>query len=230
MMKPPFTAIGFDLDGTLVDSCLDLAPAVNYGLELAGRPAVTEDETRRFIGGGVRLMLERALDYTGGPIDPAEFETITSKVLAYYADHIADNTVVYDGCLAALDELLKRGAKLAVCTNKAEGLAVDLIAKLGIAHYFTCVLGGDSLGRDRAKPAPDMILAAARLCGAEGNFAMVGDSSFDTRAARSAGAPSVLLSFGYNDGPADQLGGDIVIDHFDELVSALDKLAATSAS
>ena len=88
---------------------------------------------------------------------------------------------------------------------------------------FACILGGDTLGPGRAKPAPDMIEAALERCGGT-RFAMVGDSSFDVRAAKAAGAPCVVLSVGYHDAPPERLGADALIAHFDELVETLEGL------
>ncbi|MGC1270950.1 MAG: HAD family hydrolase [Croceibacterium sp.] len=219
----PFAIVGFDLDGTLVDSNLDLAPAVNHALRLAGRPEVPVSEVRYLIGGGARRMLERALERTGGPLDPEHFEHVAAELLIHYEANIATNTVPFEGCLAALDDLAARGVKLAVCTNKLELLARKLIDELGMTDRFACILGGDSLGPGRAKPAPDMLHEAARLAGG-GRFAMIGDSSFDTLAAKAARAPVVALSFGYNDMPVHDLGADAVIDHYDELIGALERL------
>ncbi len=228
-MQPfPFTMVGFDLDGTLVESHRDLASAVNHALEKAGRPSVEAEEVHELIGGGTARMLERALERTGGQLAPEEFEMRLGDLLAWYETHIADKTVPYDGCLAALDALAERGCTLAVVTNKIENFAVKLLKELGMADRFAVILGGDTLGPGRAKPAPDMIEEAIRRCrkaGApEGPFAMIGDSTYDIRAAQAAGVPSVALSFGYNDLPADRLGADAVIDHYDELLPALERL------
>lgn len=219
----PFAVVGFDLDGTLVDSNLDLAPAVNHALRIAGREEVSQEEVRHLIGGGARAMLERALVRTGGALPPEQFEPLATELLLHYEANIAANTVPFDGCLDALDDLAARGVKLAVCTNKLEILARKLISELGMTDRFACILGGDTMGPGRAKPAPDMLHEAARLAGG-GRFAMIGDSSFDTLAAKAANAPVVALSFGYNDMPAHELGADAVIDHYDELVGVLEKL------
>ena len=221
----PFSTIGFDLDGTLVDSALDLGPAINHALALAGRPGVPLSETRNLIGGGSRMMLNRALDLTGGPLPQARYDEIFAALLDFYGANIAANTRPFPGCVEALDTLAgDHGCALAVVTNKPERLAVKLLNELGLSKKFACVIGGDTLGPGRAKPAPDMIHEAIARSGHDGAFAMIGDSSFDVRAAKAASVPSVVLSFGYNDLPADQLGADAVIDHFDELVPTLARL------
>ena len=219
----PFRIVGFDLDGTLVDSALDLCPAVNHALVAAGRDTVSVDVTRGLIGGGARRMLERALDVTGGPLAPGEVDELMAVLLDHYRANIAANTVPYPGCLAALDMLADRGCKLAVVTNKAEDLALQLIGELGLTDRFASIVGGDTLGRHRAKPAPDLIHETVARCGG-GRFAMVGDSSFDVLAARNAGVPVVALSFGYHDMPPHELAADVLIDHFDDLVPALTRL------
>jgi phosphoglycolate phosphatase len=219
----PFAIVGFDLDGTLVDSNRDLAPAINHALGVAGRPGVSPDETRKLIGGGARRMLERAMEVTGGPLPDAEFEAAYGELQLHYAAHIADHTVPYPGCLEALDALLERGCKLAVITNKIEVNSRLLLDALGMTGRFTAILGGDSLGPRRAKPAPDMIDTAILTLGG-GRFAMVGDSSYDVRAARNARVPVVALSFGYNDMAVEELGADAVIDRYDQLVEALERL------
>ncbi|GAA0282822.1 HAD-IA family hydrolase [Alteraurantiacibacter aestuarii] len=216
----PFEIIGFDLDGTLVDSALDLGPAVNHALEAAGRGGVSLDVTRSLIGGGARRMLERALDVTGGQVEQDHFEQLHDILLDHYTANIAANTLPYAGCLDALDMLAGHGCRLAVVTNKAEDLARKLIAELGMTQRFASIVGGDTLGRERAKPAPDLILETISRCGG-GSFAMVGDSTFDVRAAHNAGVKAVAFSFGYHDVPPEHLGADVLIHHFDELVPAL---------
>lgn len=227
MTQFPFAIVGFDLDGTLVDSHRDLAPALNHALALAGRPEVAPEKVRRFIGGGARMMLVRALESTGGPLPEDEFESVLSDLLTHYEAHIADRTVPFPGCVEALDALAGHGCKLAVITNKIEVFSRKLLGELGLADRFEVILGGDTLGPGSAKPAPDMIEAAIAMCGgAKGTtrFAMVGDSSYDVLAAKSAEVPVVALNFGYNDMPADELGADAVIGHYDELVGVLERL------
>ena len=224
----PFDIVGFDLDGTLVDSNRDIAPAVNHALQSIGRTPVPGDRMRDLIGGGSAMMLQRALDLTGGPLPEEEFRALLAVLLAHYEDHIADNTIPYEGCLDALDALAASGVKLAVVTNKNEHPARKLLGELGMTHLFASIIGGDSLGPGRAKPARDLIDETIARCTAAGEsgmrFAMVGDSTYDVGAARNAGVPVVAVSFGYADVPVDELGGDVLIDHYRELVSALETL------
>lgn len=220
----PFTMVGFDLDGTLVDSNPDLGPSINHALAQLGREAIPTDQTRSLIGGGARMMLQRAMELTGGLVSDAEFEQAWQTQQDYYFENIAVHTAPYEGCLETLDRLAELGCTLAVVTNKKESFARKLLEALGMTSRFAAILGGDTLGLERSKPEPDMIHEAVQRCGRAGRFAMVGDSSYDVRAARAAGVPCAIFSFGYNDAPAHELGADVVLDHFDELVPALERL------
>jgi phosphoglycolate phosphatase len=223
MSKFPFDIVLFDLDGTLVDSARDLAPAVNHALGVLGRGPVTESATRGMIGGGTDMMLTRALEATGGQVEEAEYRKLSQALLDHYWANIANNTVPYPGCLGALDLLAARGCKLAVVTNKSEKPARQLLDALDMTDRFAAIYGGDTLGRERAKPLPDMVHAAIADCGG-GRAAMVGDSTYDVRAGQAAGLPVVTCRYGYHDVPVEELGGDVMIDHFDELVAALEGL------
>lgn len=222
MSEFPFPIVGFDLDGTLLDTHEDLGAAVNHALALTGRPPVPVAEVRHLIGGGARKMLERALDLTGG-IDEAAFDPLYRALLDFYTQNIAVHTRLYPGGEAMLDGLAARGVKLAVVTNKVESLARKLVDELGLTARFAAIIGGDTLGPGRAKPARDMIdEMIARLGG--GRAAFVGDTTYDIRAARAAGVPCVAVSFGFHDKPPPELGADAVIDHFAELIPTLIRL------
>ncbi|MFB0613160.1 HAD-IA family hydrolase [Aurantiacibacter poecillastricola] len=223
MAKFPFDIVLFDLDGTLVDSNLDLGPAINHALSLEDRPALPLAEVRQLIGGGAIPMLERGLERTGGAVSQERFDELSQALLEHYWAHIADNTQPFQGVLGALDTLAGMGCKLAVCTNKAEDPARQLIEALGMTERFCAIHGGDTFGREKAKPDPTMLLSAIEDCGG-GKAAMIGDSTYDVRAARNAGIPVVTYRYGYHDVPVDELGGDAMIDHFDELVSVLEDL------
>jgi phosphoglycolate phosphatase len=219
----PFDTIGFDLDGTLVDTAPDLCRAVNHALSTIGRPPLSESATRAVIGGGTRAMLARALERTGGMVDEAALQQLYLDLIDHYERHTSEHSTPYPGCLAALDALKAKGCRLAVVTNKQEYLARKLLDELGLSHHFDAILGGDTLGPGRNKPSRDMLDEALRRCDGK-RFAMVGDSSFDVRAARAAQVPVVVLTEGYHDAPPETFDADALIDHFDELVTALERL------
>ena len=214
-----FTTVGFDLDGTLLDTSRDLGAAVNHALSLAGRAPVPHERVSGLIGGGARLMLNRALDLTGGSagIDP---EALFAELLTYYAANIAVHTGPYPGTLAMLDQLAAQGVKLAVVTNKREAMTRALLDALGLTDRFACIIGA---GTYLLKPAPAALNAMVVQCGG-GAAAFVGDTTFDIGAARAAGLPSIAVSFGFCDAPPHELGADAVIDHFDQLIPALTRL------
>ena len=218
----PFDLIGFDLDGTLVDSSADLAAAVNHVLAALDRPPLSVAQVRRNIGGGGRRML--ALSLADAGIDePAALDARYEMLLAYYGDHIADATQPYPRVAETLDALIAAGARLAVVTNKVERLAVTLLEALGLADRFATIIGGDSVGR--GKPAADPLLEMIRRCDAR-SAAFIGDSEFDVAAAQAAGLPCVAVTFGFPGKPIAELGADAVIDDFGALPDALRRLGA----
>jgi len=221
----PFHIVGFDLDGTLLDTAGDLGVALNHALALAGRPPVNAAVTRDLIGGGAKRMLERALVLTGGT-EGFDLDALHEQLVEHYRQHIAVHTALFPGGAAMLDALATRGVKLAVATNKLEALAVKLLGELGLAPRFYTVIGGDTLGPGRAKPRPDMLheMVARAGLGADARAAYVGDTTFDTHAAIAAGMACVAVRFGFNDRPADELGATAVIDHYDQLVPVLETL------
>lgn len=219
MTDLPFAIVGFDLDGTLLDTSRDLGVALNHALGTIGRPEVPYEQVKNLIGGGSGLMLRRALALTGGD-EGIDFEALRQVLIAHYAENIAVHTALFPGGAAMLDALKDRGVRLAVVTNKPHHLAVRLFDELNLSHRFACIIGG---GTHPLKPAPDALHAMVAQCGG-GRAAYVGDTTFDTGAAQAAGMPCVAVSFGFNDRPAHDLGADAVIDHFDALIPALTRL------
>lgn len=219
-----FDAVLFDLDGTLIETAPDLAAALNHTLARAGRPAVPVDGVRPMIGDGARALLERGLAATGPAPDKATMDRWHAELLEYYWEHVADLSHPFDGVVELLETMRIAGLKLGVCTNKPFGLSMKLFEALGLDHLFDAVLGGDSLSV--RKPDPEHLLATLDLLGARPErAAMVGDSANDVQAARNAGVPVVVVSFGYTKTPAAELGADAVIDQFSELPAALSRLA-----
>ncbi|WEK42556.1 MAG: HAD-IA family hydrolase [Candidatus Sphingomonas colombiensis] len=216
----PFTIVGFDLDGTLLDTSADLAAAVNHALAVDGRAPVPVDAVRAMIGGGARRMLTQALTVTGGYDEPL-LDRLFPLLLDFYAANLVVDTIPFPGMIAALDALAARNVTLAVMTNKREDFARPILDALGLSNRFATIIGGDTLGV--GKPSPLPIEAMIARCGG-GRAAFVGDSSFDVDAAHAAGIPAVACAFGFLNQPVETLGAEAVIAHFDELISALEKL------
>ena len=225
MPEFPFDMVGFDLDGTLLDTHGDLGVALNHALALAGRDPVPLAEVRGLVGGGSGKMLGNALERTGGKVSEQEFARLQEALIAHYSQHIAAHTRLFPGGEAMLEGLRERGVGLAVVTNKLEHLARKLLEELGLAERFFAIIGGDTLGKGRAKPAPDLLLEMQRR-GGGGRAAFVGDTTYDTGAARAAGMPCIAVSFGFCDASPDALGADAVIDHYDDLIPTLEALGA----
>ena len=220
MGQVKFDIVIFDLDGTLADTAPDLTAALNHALEEMGRPPIPAGDVRRMVGHGARALIQKGLAATG-EVGDALIEQALPLFLSYYGAHIADHSRPFDGVDAALSALAGQGVRLAICTNKPEGLTHQLIAALGWEARFAAIVGGDTLPQRKPDPAP-VHEAIARAGG--GRAVFVGDSISDTDAARAAGIPCVALTFGFSDRPADQLGATILIDHFDELIPALERI------
>ena len=223
-MKFPFDIIGFDLDGTLVDTSGDLTAAVNHVLESVGRPLLSPETVKHYIGGGAKLMLQKGLEATGG-IPDNDFKPLYRQMLAYYEANVSVHSRPFDGALAVLDKLDDMGVRYAVVTNKFESLAVKLLTDLNLAQRMGCILGADSLGKENAKPSGAPIFEMIKRCGG-GRAAYIGDSIYDMMAAKNASIPSVAVSFGFLHGPVEDMGADAIIGHFDELLDCLKRMAS----
>ena len=219
MAEFPFQIVGFDLDGTLLDTSADLAAAVNHALAAADRPPLSVDAVRPMIGGGSRHMLRQGLDASGGAVDEAELQRL---LLDHYEANIAVGTRPFPGCIDALDALDARGVTVAIVTNKFEGLAEKVLGALGLRDRFACLIGADSLGGVK-KPDPEPIREMIARCGG-GETAFVGDSIYDVQAAQNAGLPAIAVSFGFLMQPVEELGADAVIDGYAELLPTLERL------
>jgi phosphoglycolate phosphatase len=207
------TTVVFDLDGTLVDTAPDLTNALNDVLVRRGHAPVSAETIRSAVGMGARIMIESALERTGAT---ADIEPMLAEFLAHYDANIAAESRPFPGAVASLEALKERGATLAICTNKREYLARKLIAALELDGYFHAIAGRDSFAV--AKPHPGHIIETiAAAGGAPARAMMVGDSEVDILAAKGAGLPVVMVSFGYAPAPLDGVHPDAVIDHFDEL-------------
>jgi phosphoglycolate phosphatase len=217
MSSIPFDIVGFDLDGTLIDTSGDLAAAVNYAIGTIDRPPFPAASIHPFVGKGAKIMLARALDASGGYTADI-LDALLPILLDYYEQNLAIHSVPYPGLLDAMDALTAAGVKLAICTNKAERFTLPLMRQIGLSDRFAAIVSGDTVGVAKPDPAPihEMI---ARAGGGRAIF--IGDTINDIAGARNAGIPSIAVSFGFLDGPVDNLDADAVIDHFDDLLPLL---------
>ncbi|WP_457797847.1 HAD family hydrolase [Methylocystis sp. S23] len=226
IQRPPILV--FDLDGTLADTARDLIATLNVLLAREGLPLVAPSAARSLVGAGARALIERGFAVDGAPLAPARVDPLVRDFLAHYEVHIADESALFPGALAALDRFASAGFKLAVCTNKPEPLARLLLEKLEAADRFAAICGRGTFPMH--KPDPRTLELTIEAAGGDPRRAvMVGDSKTDVDTAKNAGAPVVAVDFGYTDIPVAELAPDRVISHFDELWAAAEAILPPSA-
>ncbi|WP_269716661.1 phosphoglycolate phosphatase [Caulobacter sp. NIBR2454] len=208
--------IAFDLDGTLVDTAPDLIGALNTVLAEEGLAALPYEDVRLMVGRGAKALLERGFTAAGAPLDAERAPGLVERFIAVYLSRIAQESTPFPGTVEALEKLRADGAKLCVCTNKLTGLSTALLDALDLTKLFDAVIGQDLA----PAPKPDarhLLVAIEAVGGRPDRAILVGDSIADVGAGKNAKVPVIVVSFGYTEAPARELGGDIVIDHFDEL-------------
>lgn len=189
-------AVVFDLDGTLLYTLEDLKNATNYALKQNGMPERTLDEVRRFVGNGVKLLMERAVPQGA---DNPKFEKTFSDFKEYYEAHCNDNTAPYDGIMELLKELKLNGIKLAIVSNKLDP-AVKELNQLYFKEYMTSAVGEMEEEGIRKKPAPDMVQKALKELQVSADEAIyVGDSDVDIATAKNSGLECVSVTWGFRD-------------------------------
>lgn len=184
----------FDLDGTLLNTLADLAASTNYALQQSGMPRRTIEEVRRFVGNGVRRLMERAVP--GGDANPL-FEETYRCFRAHYLEHSLDTTAPYPGIMETLAALQARGKRMAVVSNKFYDATVELCRHF-FGQYIEVAIGERE--GIRRKPAPDTVVEALRQLGTDGSSAVyVGDSDVDVATARNSGLPCISVLWGFRD-------------------------------
>ena len=186
----------FDLDGTLLDTLTDLAASCNYALRTHGMPEHSIDDVRRFVGNGVRKLMERAIP--DGDANP-DFEATFATFREHYMVHSLDTTKPYPGIMDALAELKARGCRLAVVSNKMMAATVEL-CKYFFPETIEVAIGENEAEGIRKKPAPDTVFAALKQLGvSEDNAVYVGDSDVDLATANNSGLPCISVLWGFRD-------------------------------
>ena len=228
-MTSPRTLV-FDLDGTLVDTAPDLINALNFVLQREGIAPLPLAKARNMIGAGARKLIERGLELEDRVMGADDIDRLMKDFVAYYAEHIADQSRPFEGLEAALDQLEAQGFRFAVCTNKLEWLSKLLLDKLALSRRFAAICGADTFGV--AKPDPVILQQTLARAGTPlAGAIMVGDAGPDVGVARRAGIPVIGVEFGYTDVPIAELKPDRLIGHFRELPAAVSSLigAATTS-
>lgn len=212
----------FDLDGTLVDSSIDITNAINYAIKPYGIQPLTVQETISLVGEGITRLMEKLIDRS----QKAEHRTQTkeisrdvlvSRFLEHYVSHLIDNTTVYPGVKETLERL--NGYKKAVVSNKREALSLRILNDLGILKYLDLVVGSDTTSEKKPSPVP-VFAVLSRLDVKPEEAVIVGDSNLDIEAGKAAGIKTVAVTYGYR--PIELLkDADVIINKIDELINIL---------
>jgi phosphoglycolate phosphatase len=204
----------FDLDGTLVDSKVDLVHSVNAARGLMDLPPISDQLVSSYVGNGAPVLMRRAL---GPEASEADVQRGLEFFLKYYRAHMLDNTRLYPGVKDALDRLREAGAKMAVLTNKPVRFSRSIVEGLGLKQHFFQVYGGNSF--EQKKPDPIGIETLLRESGlARERTIMVGDSGVDIQTARNAKVQACGVSYGFQPESFVEYPPDFVVDDMGELV------------
>jgi len=198
----------FDLDGTLIDSRLDLAHAVNATRVRTGRPELEHSTIFSYVGNGAPVLIRRAL---GAEAPQAEVDAALAFFLDYYRQHAVDYTELYPGVRESLLRLKESGATLAVLTNKPAGISRHILDYFGLSADLLRIYGGNSF--EFKKPHPIGIATLVADAAAERSRTwMIGDSSVDIETARNAGVASCGITWGFQPESLKQVPPDVLVD------------------
>lgn len=214
----------FDLDGTLADTSGDLIAAANACFRDMGAGDLLDPATDAgtALRGG-RAMLRLGMIRMGRAEDDPLIDTYYSDLLSHYARDIDTHTRLYDGAMAAVAELKTRGYIVAVCTNKPEGLARELLTRLGVLDSFAALLGADTLSV--RKPDPEHLYETARRAGGDPALCvLVGDSDTDRNTSRAAGVPSILVTFGPSGDDMAALAPEALLHSYGDLPDLVEQM------
>jgi phosphoglycolate phosphatase len=213
--SPVVRALIFDLDGTLIDSKLDLIHSVNAMLSEMKRPRLAAETISGYIGHGAPQLVARAL---GGTATEEELKHALQSFLGYYEEHKMDNTCAYPGVTETLAQL--NHIPMAVLTNKPERISARILNSLGLAKYFRVIYGGNSF--ESKKPHPFGANKILQEFGVAARDALiVGDSEVDVQTARNAGTQAAAVNYGFGVHDRAAHPADIYLDRFEELTDVV---------
>ncbi|HEY8716851.1 MAG TPA: HAD-IA family hydrolase [Candidatus Acidoferrum sp.] len=208
----------FDLDGTLIDSKLDLVHSVNATLRHLHRPELPEETISSYVGNGAPVLVAKSL---GQDINSDELERALKFFLSYYEEHKMDNTCAYPGVPEALEQFSVM--PMAVLTNKPVRISVRILEALGLAKYFRAIYGGNSFATK--KPDPLGAHTILREFSAQPREAvLVGDSEVDVQTARNAGMLAAVVNYGFGIHDRAAYPADVYLDKLVDLAPALGAL------
>jgi phosphoglycolate phosphatase len=206
-------ALIFDLDGTLIDSKLDLVISVNAMLNCMGRKELPEETIASYVGSGAAVLVSRALGDLRGE---EELKKALAMFLEHYSQHKLDNTRVYPGVEETLTRL--KGLPMAVLTNKPYAVSENILHGLGLDRYFQKIYGGNSFATKKPDPlGASRILQEFQVTGPQA--AMVGDSEVDVQTARNTGMLSAVVNYGFGTHDRGKYPADVYLERLEELVS-----------
>jgi phosphoglycolate phosphatase len=203
----------FDLDGTLVDSKLDLAQSVNATRKHFGSQALDNELVYSYVGNGVLTLMRKSM---GPDFSDEQIQRAVEYFLDYYREHMLDYTTLYPGVRESLDRLKDAGVCLSVLTNKPVRFSQDILAGLGVGGHFFRVYGGNSFAEKKPDPVGvHALLSEARV--SPGETLIVGDSGVDVLTARNAGVPVCGVTYGFQPEGLREQPPDFTVDRMEQL-------------
>ena len=210
-MTKNFTIL-FDLDGTLVDTAPDLIRAHNHVMKKFGYPTKSIEELKNAVGKGAKAMMAKA-NGKWQWFDEKIQNEMTDEFLSYYGENILHDSKLINGVIEFLKWCKKKNISMAVCTNKTEHLAVDLLKKIGIYDFFEYVAGYNTF--EYCKPDPRHLTNIIEILNGDiKKSLMIGDSETDANAAKAAGIPMVLLKYGYTEKRSEEIYHNYLIKDY----------------
>jgi phosphoglycolate phosphatase len=220
----PLALIIFDLDGTLIDSSVDITNALNYALEPYGFKPLTVSDTIMMVGEGITRLIEKIV----GDKDAALKADVMHRFLEHYEDHILDSTREYPGVRETLERLHSGNYRKAVISNKRESLSRMVLSGLGLLHFFDIVVGSDTTPERKPSPVPVLrVLSDLRV--EPHGAVIVGDSNYDVDAGKAAGIVTIAVTYGYR--PREAIAhADYLIDRMVDLIPLIEKINSCGRS